>query len=217
MQLIKNLYLHRKKTLSRKLEEVCLAWLIERNLSKQELITVYLNIVEFGRDLFGIKEAAKSYFDKEPIDLTPEEISALTRLLPGPRLYESFFRRKRLSRAYTNRVNRLLKLLQKRGYITSDEWSPITKTSLWDRPPPKEPSDDEGLDDDLLEDEALDDEEELDLDDEDSSPDQQRRDDERPQEDNARRVSPRGRSPVKSKRRPKSNRRRKVRELSDPF
>lgn len=134
MQLIKNLYLHRDKTLSRKLEEVCLAWLIERKRSKDELITLYLNIVEFGEDIFGIKEASQTYFEKEPIDLTPEEISALTRLLPGPRLYEPYFRRKRFSRAYANRVNRLLKLLQKRGHLDEEEWEPITRTSLWDRP-----------------------------------------------------------------------------------
>ena len=149
MQLIKNLYLHRKKTLSRKLEELCLAWFIEKKLSKDELITLYLNIVEFGTDIFGIKEAAKHYFNKAPIDLRPEEISALTRLLPGPRLYGPFFEKKKLSRAYTSRVNRLLKLLQKRKHLKSDEWSPITRTSLWElKPEPSntflgEPSDDE--------------------------------------------------------------------------
>lgn len=132
MQLIKNLYLHRKKTLSRKLEEVCLAWLIERRFSKDELITLYLNIVEFGPNLFGIKEASKHYFNKKPIDLIPEEISAITRLLPGPRLYAPFFKRKKLTRSYTNRVNRLLKLLQKRKYISAEDWEPITPTSLWE-------------------------------------------------------------------------------------
>ena len=135
MQLIKNLFLHRRKTLSRKLEEVCLAWLIEQKLTKNELITLYLNIVEFGTDLFGIKEAAEHYFNKLPKDLTPEEISAITRLLPGPRLYGPFFERKRLSKAYTNRVNRLLKLLQKRKYLSAEDWAPITPTSLWDKPP----------------------------------------------------------------------------------
>ena len=133
MQLIKNLYLHRNKTLSRKLEEVCLAWLIEKKMSKDELITLYLNIVEFGPDLFGIKEAAKHYFNKAPIDLIPEEVSAITRLLPGPRLYAKFFERKRFSRAYTNRVNRLLKLLVKKKHLTKDEWTSITPTSLWER------------------------------------------------------------------------------------
>ena len=132
MQLIKNLYLHRRKTLSRKLEEVCLTWLIEKELSKDELITLYLNIVEFGPNLFGIKEAARHYFQKAPIDLRPEEVAAITRLLPGPRLYAKFFERKQLSKAYTQRVNRLLKLLVKKSYLKENEWSAITPTSLWE-------------------------------------------------------------------------------------
>lgn len=135
MQLIKNLYLHRRKTLSRKLEEICLAWLIERALTKNELITLYLNIVEFGPNVFGIREAAQTYFNKDPLQLRPEEISALTRLLPGPRLYAPFFERKRFTPAYTNRVNRLLKLLQKRGHLKADDWVEITPTSLWSLPP----------------------------------------------------------------------------------
>ena len=140
MQLVKNLYLHRKKTLSRKLEELCLAWFIEKKLNKDELITLYLNIVEFGTNIFGIKEAAQHYFNKAPIDLSPEEISAMARLLPGPRLYGPYFEKKKLSRAYTGRVNRLLKLLQKRKYLDSEDWTPITRTSLWEVKPEPVPS-----------------------------------------------------------------------------
>ena len=139
MQLVKNLYLHRKKTLSRKLEELCLAWFIEKKLSKDELITLYLNIVEFGTNIFGIKEAAQHYFNKAPIDLSPEEISAMARLLPGPRLYGPYFENKKLSRAYTGRVNRLLKLLQKRKYLKEEDWTPITRTSLWEAKPEPNP------------------------------------------------------------------------------
>ena len=146
MQLTRNLFLNRKKTLSRKLEELCLTWLLERRLTKNEIIELYINIVEFGRNLFGIKEAASYYFQKEPIDLIPEEIVALTRMLPGPRLYAPFFERKRFSKAYRNRVNRLLKLLEKREHLTEDDYQPITTTSLWETPvEPESPQEDERL------------------------------------------------------------------------
>ncbi|MAD61009.1 MAG: hypothetical protein CMH49_05785, partial [Myxococcales bacterium] len=123
-----------------KLEELCLAWFIEKKLSKDELITLYLNIVEFGTNIFGIKEAAQHYFNKAPTDLSPEEISAIARLLPGPRLYGPYFEKKKLSRAYTGRVNRLLKLLQKRKYLDREDWAPITRTSLWEVKPEPVPS-----------------------------------------------------------------------------
>ena len=135
MQLARNLFLHKKKTLSRKLEEICLSWLLERRFSKDELLDFYMNIVEFGRDRFGIKEAARDYFAKEVSALRPEEIAALVRMLPGPRLYERFFQRERLSRAYTQRVNRLLQLLERRGHLPAESYQLITPTSLWEVSP----------------------------------------------------------------------------------
>lgn len=132
MQLVKNLFLHRKKTLSRKIEELCITWLLEQNLTKDEMMTLYLNVVEFGTDVFGIKEASQKYFSKSPEYLSPEEIVALTRLLPGPRLFEKFFIEKKLSPNYTSRVNRHLKLLEERLLLSPDAYHEITPTSLWD-------------------------------------------------------------------------------------
>ena len=134
MQLTRNLFLNRRKTLSRKLEELCLTWLLEKRLSKNEMMALYINIVEFGPNLFGIKEASEHYFNKHPSALRAEEIVALTRMLPGPRLYAKFFERKRFSQAYTNRVNRLLALLVKRGHLNQEDYQEITPTSLWELP-----------------------------------------------------------------------------------
>jgi membrane peptidoglycan carboxypeptidase len=132
MQLTRNLFLNKKKNLSRKLEELLLTWYLEKQLSKDEIIELYVNVVEFGPNLFGIREAAEHYFQKSPKELRPEEIVALTRLLPGPRLYAKFFERKRLSKAYTNRLNRLLALLVKRGHLEEGSFRKITPTNLWD-------------------------------------------------------------------------------------
>ena len=132
MQLTRNLFLNKRKNLSRKLEELCLTWYLEKKLSKDEIMELYINVVEFGPNLFGIREAAAHYFNKHPKSLRPEEIVALTRLLPGPRLYAKFFERKRLSKAYTNRLNRLLALLVKRGHLEEGAFRKITPTNLWD-------------------------------------------------------------------------------------
>ena len=56
MQLARNLFLHRKKTLARKLEEIILAWLLEQNFDKDEMMAFYVNVVEFGPDLYGIEK-----------------------------------------------------------------------------------------------------------------------------------------------------------------
>lgn len=139
MQLTRNLFLNKRKNLSRKLEELCITWYLEKKLNKDEIIELYVNVVEFGPNLFGIREAAAHYFNKHPKALRPEEIVALTRLLPGPRLYAKFFERRRLSKAYTNRLNRLLALLVKRGHLEEGSFRKITPTNLWD------PYEDEGV------------------------------------------------------------------------
>ena len=59
MQLIKNLYLHRNKTMMRKFEEILLVWLMERSgqVSKDRLLEIYMNIIEWGNDVYGIKRS----------------------------------------------------------------------------------------------------------------------------------------------------------------
>ena len=86
MQLARNLYLGHQRTLSRKAQEVVLAWVLEHltGLSKQRLLEIYLNIVEWGPGVHGIGEAAHYYFGHDPGHLTPAEALFLTTLLPSP-------------------------------------------------------------------------------------------------------------------------------------
>ena len=86
MQLVRNLYLGHQRTLSRKAQEVVLAWLLEHrtSLSKERLLEIYLNIIEWGPDLHGADEAAHWYFDKNAADLTLPEALFLTILVPSP-------------------------------------------------------------------------------------------------------------------------------------
>lgn len=71
MQLVKNVFLNRNKTVVRKVEEIILVWLMEssRQVSKKRLYEVYLNVIEWGNNVYGITEAARYYFGKKPADL----------------------------------------------------------------------------------------------------------------------------------------------------
>ncbi|MFM9469844.1 biosynthetic peptidoglycan transglycosylase, partial [Streptomyces scabiei] len=69
MQLAKNLFLSRDKTLSRKFEEVLLATYLEDTFKKEELMELYLNLIEFGPDVYGVVQAAEHYFGRAPIEL----------------------------------------------------------------------------------------------------------------------------------------------------
>jgi len=85
MQLAKNLWLSHEKTLGRKVQEAFLTMALEGCLSKEEILGLYVNVVEFGRGLYGIGPAARHYFKVPPSDLTPEEAFYLVSILPHPR------------------------------------------------------------------------------------------------------------------------------------
>jgi hypothetical protein len=87
MQLIKNTFLSRNKTLSRKIEEILIVWVIEntRFMSKNRMLEVYFNIIEWGRGIYGIAEASRYYFGKSPADLTLGESIYLASIVPNPK------------------------------------------------------------------------------------------------------------------------------------
>ncbi|MEH6304783.1 transglycosylase domain-containing protein [Olivibacter sp. CPCC 100613] len=87
MQLVKNVFLGREKTLARKIEEILMVWLIENNqvVSKSRMFEVYLNIIEWGRNVYGIGEAARFYFGKHPSQLNVGESIYLASIIPKPK------------------------------------------------------------------------------------------------------------------------------------
>lgn len=91
MQLVKNLYLNRKKIFTRKLEEILLVWMIEEQhlMSKERMFEIYVNIIEWGPNIVGIGEAAEFYFHKSPADLTQAECIYLATLIRAPKHYAS--------------------------------------------------------------------------------------------------------------------------------
>ncbi|MGJ1369010.1 transglycosylase domain-containing protein [Sphingobacterium spiritivorum] len=87
MQLVKNVFLNRNKTLVRKLEEIVLVWLMESShqVSKERLYEVYLNVIEWGNNVYGITEAANYYFGKKPSEITLGESLFLSSIVPRPK------------------------------------------------------------------------------------------------------------------------------------
>ena len=87
MQLVKNVYLGRQKTLSRKLQEVILTWMMEsvEQVPKKRILEVYFNVIEFGPEIYGIHDAALYYFGKRADDLTLREVAFLVSIIPRPR------------------------------------------------------------------------------------------------------------------------------------
>lgn len=83
-QLVKNSLLNQKKSFLRKYQEIILAYEVERRFSKQEILEMYLNSVYFGRNSFGVEEAAKAYFGKAVSELDLAQESYLAGLLPAP-------------------------------------------------------------------------------------------------------------------------------------
>lgn len=87
MQLVKNVFLDREKTIARKVEEMLIVWLIEHNkiVSKQRMLEVYLNVIEWGRNIYGISEASHNYFLKSPSELDLGESIFLASIVPSPK------------------------------------------------------------------------------------------------------------------------------------
>jgi penicillin-binding protein 1A len=83
-QLVKNVYLTPDQTFKRKLQEMVLAWQIDRKLSKKQILEVYLNRIYFGQNAYGIDAAAWRFFSKRPTELTLGEASMLAGLPKAP-------------------------------------------------------------------------------------------------------------------------------------
>lgn len=93
MQLVKNVFLNRKKNIARKVEEAILVWLIENGglTTKDRMFEVYLNIAEWGPNVYGAREASEFYFAKPPSQLSVEEAIFMASIIPKPKRFRSSF------------------------------------------------------------------------------------------------------------------------------
>ncbi|MCL2761244.1 MAG: transglycosylase domain-containing protein [Desulfuromonadales bacterium] len=118
-QLAKNLYLSRKKTITRKLMELYLAVRLDQELTKDRTMELYLNLVELGPMVYGIGHASQYYFNKPASALTPRESAFLAAMLPGPRVAYNPYRN---MAKVLKRSNMILRALRNKGVITPSEY-----------------------------------------------------------------------------------------------
>ena len=123
MQLIKNLYLTRKKVMARKIQEALLVWLTESvvQVPKGRMLEIYLNIIEFAPGVFGIHDAAVHYFGKRPDELTLAECAWLVTIVPGPKFYHKHFMRGEMSDYMFERIKRYMAIMHKRERVSAEE------------------------------------------------------------------------------------------------
>lgn len=121
MQLAKNLFLTRTKTVSRKLEEVVLTDYLEQTFSKEELMELYLNVIEFGPSVYGVTTAAEHYFGRTPAELNLAESLFLASLLPSPLRYGAVRDSGELSEGWMRTLHSLMQIAHKNGWITDAE------------------------------------------------------------------------------------------------
>ncbi len=122
-QLIKNMFLTRKKTLSRKLKEIILALKLEKKLSKEQILERYLNEIAYGNNYLGVKTAAEGYFRKDLSQLSLKESAMLVGIPNAPSYYNPLRHYERTLK----RANLILARLRKLGWITKNEYEEAKK------------------------------------------------------------------------------------------
>ena len=129
-QLIKNMFLTRERTFSRKLNEMLMALMLEYHYSKENILTAYVNEIYLGqngaRSIHGFGTAAEFYFSKPLGELNIAEISLLVGMVKGA----SYYNPRRHPERALNRRNLVLNLLEKQGYISSSEFRHASSTRL---------------------------------------------------------------------------------------
>jgi monofunctional biosynthetic peptidoglycan transglycosylase len=121
MQLAKNLYLSFDKTFSRKLQEAVLTTLLEQELSKQEMMELYLNVIEYGPGVYGVSAAAKHYFNTTPAELSLGQALYLASILPNPQ-QQHFTESGALSDGWQQYLKRLMRIAVKIGRLSEAEY-----------------------------------------------------------------------------------------------
>ncbi len=130
MQFVKNVMLNREKTLSRKLQELVLTAYIERHLEKERILEIYLNVIEFGPGIYGIGHAARHYFGKHALLIEPQEAAFLSTLLPSPKRRYRHFCNRQVTKRWRAWMDRILRLMYKRGRLTKEELETALETDL---------------------------------------------------------------------------------------
>ena len=120
-QLAKNLFLSPQRTLARKLEETVLAWRLHNLLGKDRVLELYLNVIDLGPGIRGVRQAARVYFGKELRRLLPIESAYLAALTPNPHVLARRFRDGHVDDGWLQRLHDLLAMMRRSGRLTGEE------------------------------------------------------------------------------------------------
>ena len=118
-QLVKVIYLTPERKLKRKIKEAIIAYRLDKELSKEKILELYLNQVNFGRGAYGIQAAAINYFGKNVKDMTIAEAAMVAGIPKGPSIYAPHLNMKKS----INRRNHVLKRMRELSYITEEEYN----------------------------------------------------------------------------------------------
>ncbi len=126
-QLAKLTHLSAEKTIRRKLEEINLAFQIEKVYNKDEILAMYLNTVYFGRGAYGIQAAAQAYFGVDAEDLTLNQSASLAAIIKAPSIYAPHIS------PSNNRSRRqyILSVMAENGFISQEEKQAALDESIW--------------------------------------------------------------------------------------
>ncbi|MBN1150886.1 transglycosylase domain-containing protein [candidate division WOR-3 bacterium] len=131
MQLARNLFLSDERSLSRKLEEAVLTWQLEHHLSKNRILELYLNIIEFGPNIRGIQEASRIYFGIDASELNPLQASYFASIIPNPkRYYRLHYQTGGISAYWQEKIVKIMKLELDRSYIDSTQFDSFSSLVL---------------------------------------------------------------------------------------
>ncbi len=121
-QMVKNVWLTDDRTLWRKVNELILAYKVDKVLTKKKILEIYLNVIEFGPRIYGITRASFHYFKKPPSALTPRESAFIAMLLPSPKRYYVSFRKKKLTKFARKRIDQILAKMRMGKSITPEQY-----------------------------------------------------------------------------------------------
>lgn len=116
-QTVKNIFLSNERTMTRKVEELALAVQLEHNYTKDQILELYLNTIYFGHGAYGVGEASRTYFGKEPKDLDLSQCAMLAGLPQAPSAYDPIAH----PQEGAKRMTTVLALMAQEGYITPEQ------------------------------------------------------------------------------------------------
>lgn len=133
-QMVKNVFLSGYPTVWRKFHEIILAQKAEDTLSKKQILEVYLNCIEYGPGIYGIKAASRHYFQKDPSSLSPRESAFIAMLLPSPKKYYVSFKNRRLTKFAQKRIAAILRKLKMAKILSPEDYElELQQRFFWEK------------------------------------------------------------------------------------